>query len=371
MRCNAGKCQEPTLCWSDSDCIGDRKCQKGECVDEIKGCRQLDCPPKHLCNAEDGVCEAYPCDNDSQCGGSRRCSEISHVCTECVEDADCGAGNTCHSYRCIPGTKDGCRHALDCKKGEACHTKHNRCIKLDTCVNDNMEPNDKPEQAKPLEPGEYQLHQCAEDQDWFTIDVQAGESLMISMTYPFEEGLPEVKIANPEGNEIQRAVDRFGEGYIALPVEEYKEDTKVLFTVKYKDGTGMPYTLEVMRGFQLFCTEDQWEPNDIMEEAVTRPPNIYYSMRICDGRDDWFQTDIDVGQEFIVNVETTNGQAPLVEIYEEGTAERVAFDFSEEKAKAVTYKTRKAGKHYVRLFPRYLDDTSSYGLRLKHAKYVR
>lgn len=365
MKCdtNVGRCQEPAICWHDADCVGGRKCHKGHCTSKIEGCRTKDCPAGWRCEAETGQCESYHCNSDEECAGKRRCLPTG-LCAECVEDSDCPSDKMCYSSHCKP-REGACHGDGNCEEGMACDKSVWKCVDPKKCADDNMEDNDKRSQAVEIQPGDHELNLCYRDDDWFKVDVLAGESVLVTTEYPHPKGHLEIRSYDAQGLELSRAGDLELNGYIVMPIEQVEEDQTLFIKVKNSSGTGMPYTLRIQRGYRSFCADDEFEPNDVQEEAKPTHAKLHYTLKLCDGRDDWFYADLDEGQELEVYLRTEFGEVPLMEIYEDGQLERVALDDSLDRPKTLNYKAKTKARHFVRVFPKYLEDSSTYTLMLK------
>jgi hypothetical protein len=363
MTCDpSGQCKEPDICWSDGDCLGARKCFKGRCTDKVDGCRTKDCPDGWRCDAPRGACESYHCRSDAECAGGRRCLPTG-LCADCIEDTDCPEGKVCYSSRCK--APDACHGDGGCEEGTICDPRSWNCVDPKLCVDDDMEDNDKRSEAKPLEPGTYDLRLCHRDHDWFKIDVQAQESILITAEYTVGHGHMELRSFDERGIERGRAGDTEVNGYMVLPIEEVQEDLSLYLQIHNSSGASMQYTLRVQRAPRPFCADDEYEPNDLQEEARPLHQKLHYIARLCDGRDDWFYADLDEGQTLNAILDVESGQVPLLEIYEEGELARVAYDDSQEAPKSLQHKAKNKTRHYVRVFPRYLDDTSTYVIMLQ------
>lgn len=144
-----GTCVEPTVCEVNQDCLADRLCLDGLCVD---GCSSTGCEGQLACDAATQLCvEATPCDGidgcfdgrlcvqgtcsdpctmDAACAGQRVCNAETGLCQEpdmCSDDIDCDMGRVCSNRACI----DGCTEASPCAGQQTCID--GQCEEPDVC----------------------------------------------------------------------------------------------------------------------------------------------------------------------------------------------------------------------------------------------
>ena len=111
MSCTEGACTEPPSCVTSLDCLGDRGCAGGRCVDA--------------------------CVNGT-CRGARRC--VDDLCVEgpgCMAPADCDRDRACHpdAQICVPRCPDGrCPGLLICGEGALCEEA--ACVADVDCIGD-------------------------------------------------------------------------------------------------------------------------------------------------------------------------------------------------------------------------------------------
>ena len=373
MTCDAGsgKCVEPAMCWSDSDCLGENKCEQGRCTDKLKGCRAFDCGKEgKICIPAVGACEATVCKSDDDCVGERRCQLPQGNCWDCLDASDCEPGELCEANRCRK--KDECFVDGHCPEDKPyCDSQTGKCKAKGECVDDAMEPNDKKDQAKELPDGDSALNLCRLNDDWFTFEVAAGEGFLVAVAT--KPGAPYVDLRLYDANrvEVTRCGGTFPEGFCAIPVEQ-SEETMRYYVRAQSEGEvmGMPYTLRLSRAPQGFCAEDKAEPNDTPDEAIQLTDRGHQVFALCDGREDWFVEDLKAGTEMAVEVEAVKGVPPVVAVFGPESKEPLAFDDSEKVPKEVIFKAPVDGRYYVRLYPAFLEDRAAYILKLAPVGWV-
>ena len=168
--CVEGKCQ----------CIP--ACDVLECGDDGCGGWCGDCEgPQDLC--DEGVCVCQPdclgriCGDDG-CGGScGECPGPQDACLAgfCVCQPDCD-GKVCGSDGCVDSCGQ-CAPGMDCQDGQC------------ACVADPHEANNSCGAAKGIGPGTYDVAICpAGDEDWYTIQLSAGQTLTAQVTFTHDDG---------------------------------------------------------------------------------------------------------------------------------------------------------------------------------------
>ncbi len=117
---------DPARCTGDGDCVGNASgsaCDTatGQCV--ICTAASDRCPAGEYCVAATHACAAG-CRDDASCSSSadggattQHCDPASHVCVQCVGDAQCPAGTLCVGSLCVAG----------CNAGRACPTSQTCC----------------------------------------------------------------------------------------------------------------------------------------------------------------------------------------------------------------------------------------------------
>lgn len=109
-----------------TECVNDRDCESGSCVDGVCGAPECvgdqDCGFNQVCNA--GTCvDGVRCFDDSECGAGEICEGFTCEPGECTQDTDCGIRQICDANRCV---RPECRRDTDCPGNERCDL--GRCV---------------------------------------------------------------------------------------------------------------------------------------------------------------------------------------------------------------------------------------------------
>ncbi len=162
------------------------------------------------------------------------------------------------------------------------------------------EPNDSPESAAPLGGEPTQGHLCSGDSDWYSVDLQAGESFFVDATpdVDIETGTApaiEVELIDAErGIVVGRSVAEGG--LVTTGLRDSPRAGKFLIHVKPTTGTEQgPYALTTYKFAPCPDGDDRLEDNDDVGSAAdldaTQPATRY--LRLCDGDLDFFKVSID------------------------------------------------------------------------------
>ena len=172
--------------------------------------------------------------------------------------------------------------------------------------NDGFEPNDRIEDAKPLELQPKQdsdekeatadLVLCPEDQDWFGFGVEAGDRVTVEVKATPEEGAEPA----PDGVPVAVEVWELGATTAALSsIDTPKPSTTIAFVVPAKgvralrvlgrtpDEYKVTLTVRVLPACETL--EDELEENDSQASAAPGAVDSPMHLRICPGDPDWLR----------------------------------------------------------------------------------
>ncbi len=151
--CVEGICEEPEVCMAHMDCLDDRICFEGACID---GCAEdADCARALVCDTESRRCiEKNPCTVERHCFENRICG--GGICSDrCISDESCAGAQICNRAtgsceaplncsidddclgieRCIGGSCSmGCGMDADCPGAQRC--EGGTCTEPDDCARD-------------------------------------------------------------------------------------------------------------------------------------------------------------------------------------------------------------------------------------------
>ncbi len=169
------------------------------------------------------------------------------------------------------------------------------------CPADLYEDNDEQNAAVQLTAGLYAgLTSCVDDEDWYGIEVPAGEQLSVALTFLDDEGDIDVTITDASGaflagsssttdDELAGPVDSDG-GWMFVKVRLFADAGVV---------GGNDYDLELVVGAAPppeVCPTDVFEENDEQALATSLPVGSHSALTVCAADADWYAVEVGAGQ---------------------------------------------------------------------------
>ena len=167
------------------------------------------------------------------------------------------------------------------------------------CETDPWEPNDAQSTASPIPAGVLDgLVACPEDEDWWLIELLAGEQLDVSVGFEHAEGDIDVVLVDAGGTELDASNTTTNDeevshvapadGPVALMVELVMDSGEV---------PGNPYDLDLaFVAAPPTCAADALEPNDAEGSCPLILPGSIPALTACASDEDWYGIDILTGQ---------------------------------------------------------------------------
>ncbi|MCP4872219.1 MAG: hypothetical protein GY898_26245, partial [Proteobacteria bacterium] len=167
------------------------------------------------------------------------------------------------------------------------------------CTSDSYEPNDAPfTAAGPLAAGAYPgLHACLADEDWFEIDLTAGEELTVDLSFAHIEGDIDMEVFDSAANSVglgNSSTDNESVTYTAATTGTYL--LQVLLFSDSGSVVGNPYDLDVAITPPPACPSDSLEPNDSQITGAPVTDGSYPGLSACTGDDDWYLLELLAGE---------------------------------------------------------------------------
>jgi len=172
------------------------------------------------------------------------------------------------------------------------------------CVNDDNEPNDSMNAGTPVGPETLMsgLQICAEDEDWYTLALQAGDSLLASIEFPVDIDL-DLYLVGPDGDVLDMSFSGAGIETVGVDPAPTSGTYGVRVDVWPKETTESTYDLEILGSTCPECDGDAKEPNDSQGQAIPLTPGqIVEDLTMCCDAD-WFQIMANSGQEIAIDLE--------------------------------------------------------------------
>lgn len=166
------------------------------------------------------------------------------------------------------------------------------------CQEDNREQNDSLGAASAVNAGTINnLRSCDGDDDWYAVQLDAGETLDLYLTFTHTQGDIDVRVTNAAGTWLANAASTNNDEdltYTAASAGTYY--IQVVMTSDTGNQIGNTYSMDVdISGGA--CPTDPYEPNDSAGSAITLAPGTYQDLSICSLiQDDYFQIAVTTGQ---------------------------------------------------------------------------
>ncbi|MEO1271941.1 MAG: hypothetical protein AAFX99_27920, partial [Myxococcota bacterium] len=250
-------CTENTYCMTQADCDPGRICSMGSCREPLEeGCLDdSDCGTGWVCLTHLGECEVLTnCASDGDCAGDRRCNAM-QICADCLSDEECPGNQTCNTGSCRERFAQ-CTNDLDCIGSRICNTGTGICDD-GACMADAYEGNQTSDAAVLLTPGAYSANFCDGD-DWFAVDLNAGDGLFVSLTSEPNDSFQEMSLQDPDLIPIRFGLETIS-GYTTTWIEQAPATGRYFIHVATFESNSVNYTLNIQAIPDGFCQDDRFE----------------------------------------------------------------------------------------------------------------
>lgn len=215
------------------------------------------------------------------------------------------------------------------------------------CRDDSFEPNDHPEEATEIEPGEYpERLMCGDDDDWHRMQLYAGETLTASISfsaalgdldlglYDANRDLIELAETEDDGESIEFTADVPQIVYVHVPGDE-----------ALINGYDLSLVVESPD-----CTADDREDDDTFEQATEVSAGDTIEGTVCASDADWFTLVLppDVPLELTLSLDNAVGDLDLQIIGADGETV-VAQSATQSDEESIDFLVDNAGRYYIRV----------------------
>ena len=357
-----GECIEPDTCYNDVDCNDGHYCVGSTCVPvPTAECRaDSDCDGG-TCNQQTLECMSNSCSTADDCPSTMTC--VDTVCTSCSDSFPCPGAQQCDGGFCADATT--CADDVDCILGAVCNTATGACEEP-TCGTDAYEPNggivwdadgQSVEAYASITTDTYEFEVCINDEalffdeDWFLIDAQAGDGVVINALYDPNIGFLELNLSQNSPTPIARGVCALD--YCTVQMGSLPEaPVYAWLTAPLGHKIPVTMTVEVVPGG--FCVNDLLEPNNTSTQSTslgTDPVSEFRSFQVCAGDEDWLTTTVTAGKTLDVVVTNQDGDVADVDIYANGTdeASRIFRNTQPQESKSFSLYAADETTYFIRL----------------------
>ena len=184
------------------------------------------------------------------------------------------------------------------------------------CEPDSLEENDSVEDAFTIAEGTLAgLTSCAGDLDWYSISLETGDTLNADLAFTHADADIDLLLADAtstlltysgtetDNEELTWETETSGTYYLIVN----------LWADSDEDPTNNLYTLTtaITPAAVPICTADEYEDNDILDEASEIDAGTYTGLTACEGDDDFYKIDLGVGDEITVNATFSHDQGDI------------------------------------------------------------
>lgn len=361
-------CAPPNTICENQMCVlgcvqpGGLVCMMGDVCDTATGrCTEVlgPCQGDTDCRPPSSVCEGTQCvpgcaeRGGIQCAGGMICNAMSGRCEMggpiCLGDGDCVPPTTiCNlvTGQCDPG----CRTA-GCVAPATCNQTTGHCQGGTMCQDDNFEDNDTAAAATSVGAGSQPtLGACPMDDDFYALNLSAGDAVTIDLTFQHGEGNIDVELLNPSGTVVGSGRSRTDNEQITFTAAASGAHIiRVFLTADSGPRLGNPYGMSIaLTGTG--CAQDGLEPNNARGSAAMVNPGVYAGLNVCEGDEDFYAVTANAGDEVGVDLVFLSFEGDIdLELLDGGGAVLASSTgiFGPEN---VAFTVAAAGTYYVRVF---------------------
>jgi hypothetical protein len=174
-----------------------------------------------------------------------------------------------------------------------------------TCLEDGREDNDALGTATPVNPGLISnLRSCDGDDDWYAVQLDAGETIDVYLTFTHTQGDIDVHLTNTAGTWLASAASLNNDEELTFTAQTagtYFIHVEMINDTGNQIGNTYSMDVDVSGGA---CVADPYEPNDAAGTAITLAPGAYQDLSICSVvQDDYFQIAVTPGQTVAATIQ--------------------------------------------------------------------
>jgi len=221
----------------------------------------------------------------------------------------------------------------------------------EACAPDGLEPNASPFEAgdealpRVIEGGAYaNLFSCRGDDDWYAVDLEAGQSLQVTVEFQNAEGDLDAVLYGSDGETVIAESAGFSDlesvGLVRAEVAGRYYVRVFMNPGDVQHGVNR-YSLNVEINDADACTDDAYEPNGDLETAELLPDGRH-ELTVCPGDVDWYRFAIPAGNTVSWQVNAAGAAIELALFDEDG-------DLLESDDIRIAHQAQRNGMYYLRV----------------------
>ena len=223
------------------------------------------------------------------------------------------------------------------------------------CPDDVHEDNDEINAAVQLGAGlQAGLTSCTDDEDWFGVQVPAGEQLSVALTFLDDEGDIDVTVTDASGTWLAGSSSTTDDE-LAGPVASETGEWMFVKVRLFGDAgavAGNDYDLELSVGAAPppeVCPADAFEENDDQAAAVSLPTGSHAALVVCSEDTDWYALPVTAGQTVSASALFPHAEGDVDLALYDADAGWLASSTSVTDDEALTWAAADAGTVYLRV----------------------
>ncbi len=214
---------------------------------------------------------------------------------------------------------------------------------------DAFEDNDLQSQAWPISTGTYNSLVCGDD-DWFNITVTAGSTLYVDIYFSQSVADLDLQLYNASGllNSSAGVTDHEGVSFKSLVTSPYS------FRIFRYWNYQSPNSYNMIISIFTPAVDDNYEENDVIEDAKYTSPGVYPSLISRYGDYDWYYLSVSAGNTLTVDITFNHLIADLdLYLYDTLGIEVNRSASASQDIEIVSYKVTSGGYYYIRVLNYY------------------
>ncbi|MEW5855245.1 MAG: PPC domain-containing protein [Myxococcota bacterium] len=177
------------------------------------------------------------------------------------------------------------------------------------CGDDAQEDNDSSAAPRAINAGTTgNLRICPSDDDWFSINVVAGDTVQVNLTTSTAGQNLDLQLTNSTGTVLASSAGAGGNESATTTASA----SGVILVRVFGTAADASYSLAVtVTPAAPTCTDDAREPNDTSAAAVLVTPGTITGLQICARDDDFFAVDVPAGGSLTASISFTHAEGDL------------------------------------------------------------
>ena len=226
------------------------------------------------------------------------------------------------------------------------------------CPRDTREPNDALAAPAMIGTGLITgLHACT-DEDWYAIDVNAGDEISVELDFVPLEGDVDLSLSDASGTVLASSTSVFSTERVRHTVNATATYyIRVWLGLDLGSIEGNPYDMTVTVTTPPMCADDTYEDNDAAGSPSMIGPMSIGGLALCPGDDDWYAFAVRTGDVVNLDVLFSDGEGDVDADLYDGAGTIVDQGRSASDNEALTHEVTTSGTYAVRVYL-YGDDGS-------------